>query len=186
MGGYGSGRHRSLTRRRQVEWCWVLDAYAIPRPIRAGNEGYLDLTLPALAVMAQGWYLIRDDGAGYELDVWVGTATARYLSRIRLDQISQSVGGPRPCLRCPACGASAGKLYWPQEGHGGFGCRRCHALVYRSSQERTLSLAQLRARVHRPLPSLEAMRRRQERLPARAAAMQAARGGSLGQPPASS
>ncbi len=188
MGGYGSGRRRSYDCRRQVEWSWVLDADTIPRPIRAGNEGALDLTIRALSQLVQVTYLIRDDGAGFELDVWTPTETHWLMSRIRLDDLPIFSGRARTFLRCPACGALVVKLYWPLLGPGGFGCRRCHQLAYRSSQERTVTLAQLRARVHRtrkPLPSLEAIRRRQERLLARATAMRAAGAAPTGQPPAS-
>jgi hypothetical protein len=45
MGGYGSGRGHSVDRHRQVESCLILDADTIPRPIVAGNEGDIDLTL---------------------------------------------------------------------------------------------------------------------------------------------
>jgi hypothetical protein len=164
----------------EVEWSWVLDADTIPRPIHAGNEGPLDLTIRALSQRVQVTYLIRDDGAGFELDVWTPTETRWLMSRIRLDDLPIFSGRARTYLRCPACGTRVLKLYWPLEGGGGFGCRRCHQLAYRSSQERTVTLAQLRARVRRtrkPLPSLEALRRRQQRLLARATAMRAPRSG---------
>jgi len=163
MGGYGSGRRQSYDRRRQVECSWVLDADTIPRPIRAGNEGALDLTIRAMSQRIQVTYLIRDDGAGFELDVWLPSDAGWILSRTRLDQVPTSFGGVRTYLRCPACEHGVVKLYSPQVGHGGFACRRCHQLAYRSSQERRVSAAALirhTKRLHSRLRSPEALQGR--------------------------
>ena len=172
MGGYGSGRRQSLDRHRQVEWCLILDADTIRRPIVAGNEGDIDLTLRMERGRLRCSYLLRCDPTGFELVLWM-PETGWLMSRIRLDHIADGPRGVRPSLLCPACRSSGRMLYWPLEGPGGLGCRRCHKLAYRSSQERRIDLAKLHAQVFRPrkpLPTLRAMQRRSGRLRARAAA----------------
>jgi hypothetical protein len=42
--------------------------------------------------------------------------------------------GQRMWMLCPECGRRCGKLYLPPEASW-FGCRDCHDLTYRSSQE---------------------------------------------------
>jgi hypothetical protein len=182
MGGYGSGRRRSLDRHRQVESCLALDVDRIPRPILAGNEGHIDLTLPLTPNFVRCSYLVRCDPWGFELVLWM-PATGWVVSRVRLHHVPAKFGGARPYLLCPSCRARGRKLYWPLEGPGGFGCRRCHQLSYRSSQERRFDLAKTTAHVYRPrkpIPSVKAMHRRYDRLRARAAATLAAAAGPAG------
>ena len=182
MGGYGSGRRQSLDRHRQVEWCLVLDADTIRRPIVAGNEGDIDLTLRMERGRLRCSYLLRCDPTGFELVLWM-PETGWLMSRIRLDHIADGPRGSRPALLCPTCRSSGRMLYWPLEGPGGLGCRRCHQLAYRSSQERRIDLAKLHAQVFRtrkPLPTPKAMQRRYDRLRAKAAATLAAAAGPAG------
>jgi hypothetical protein len=177
MGGYGSGRRRSLDRRRQVESCLILDVNTIPRPIVAGNEGDIDLTRRLTRDRVRCSYLLRCDGQGFELVLWTPTAASWVASRIRLDHAPARLGGARPYLLCPSCRSRGLKLYWPLEGVGGLGCRRCHQLVYRSSQERPVCVAKLLAhasRPQKPFPSRVAAQRRIDRQRARVAATLAA------------
>jgi hypothetical protein len=180
MGGYGSGRRHSLDRHRQVESCLVLDADTIPRPILAGNEGDIDLTLPSTRQFVRCSYLMRCDGRGFELVLGTPTETRWLVSRIRIEHVPAKFGGARPYLLCPSCRSRGRKLYWPLEGEGWLACRRCHRLAYRSSQERPVSLTKLlvhASRPRNPIPSREAMQRRYDRLRVRAAATLAAAGG---------
>jgi hypothetical protein len=171
MGGSGSRRQWRHQRRRQVEWAWILDADAIPRPVRAATEGDLEITWRAGPQSFEVPYLIRADGDGLELDVWMPTGVDWLGGGFRLDSGAQPFGGMRTYLRCPGlvgkpCGARALKLYWPIEGGSGFACRDCHQLAYRSSQERPFSLAKIRRRVEGPkevFPSPAAVDRRFER-----------------------
>jgi hypothetical protein len=182
MGGYGSGRRQKYDGHRQVEACLILDANTIPRPIVAGNEGQLDLTLRLAPDRVRCSYLVRCDGKGFELVLWM-SATGLVVSRVRLNHIADAPRGARPSLLCPACRSSRRMLYWPLDGPGGLGCRRCHQLAYRSTQERRIDLAKLRAQVFRPrkpLPTPEAMQRRYDRLRAREATTLAAAGHSSG------
>ncbi len=153
--------------------CLALDADTIPRPILAGNEGEIDLTVRQTPTFVRCSYLIRCDAKGFEIVLLIPTQTGGLISRIRLDHVPATFGGARPYLECPSCRARGRKLYWPLEGSGGLGCRRCHQLSYRSSQERPFSMAKVTAHVYRTrkrLPSLNAMHRRYDRLRARAAA----------------
>ena len=150
MGGCGSGRRQTPDRHRQVESCLILDVDAIPRPIAAGNEGDVDLTLRLAPDRARCSYLLRRDGRGFELVLWT-PANSSIVGRIRLDHGPAALGGVRPYLICPSCQCRARELYWPLEGMGAFGCRRCHQLAYRSSQERRIDLRKLHAQVHREL-----------------------------------
>lgn len=76
------------------------------------------------------------------------------------------LGGVRWFMHCPDCGGQVLKLYLPPSGRGLLRCRRCHALVYRSSQvHRTVDelihrrncaelrelLAKLRAQIEQPI-----------------------------------
>lgn len=170
MGGYGSGRRPSPSRHRQVESCLALDIDTIPRPILAGNEGDIDLTLRLTPNVVRCSYLVRCDPWGFELVLWM-PSIGRIVSRVRLDHVSAKFGGARPYFLCPSCGARGRKLYWPLEGPGGIGCRRCHELSYSSSQERPVSATKLLEHVSRPrksLPTREAAQRRIDRQIARA------------------
>jgi hypothetical protein len=182
MGGHGSGRRPSLDRHRQVESCLILNADTIPRPILAGYEGALDLTVRTAPQFVRCSYLLRCDGGGFELVLGTPAETHWLVSRIRLEHVPARFAGARPYLLCPSCRSRGRKLYWPLEGEGWLACRRCHHLAYRSSQERPVSLTKLLAHARRPrkpLPSQEAMEtmeRWYHRLRARAAATLAAAG----------
>jgi hypothetical protein len=60
--------------------------------------------------------------------------------RIGLERVPTNFGGHRTWLKCPlevnskTCGKQARKLYLPPGKHK-FGCRKCHDLAYRASQE---------------------------------------------------
>lgn len=177
MGGYGSGRRPSLDRHRQVESCLILDANAIPRPILAGNEGDIDLTLRSAPQFVRCSYLMRCDSAGFELVLGTPTDTHWLVSRIRLEHVPAKFGGARPYLLCPSCRSRTLKLCWRLEGEGWLACRRCHQLACRSSQARPFSLAKAIAhagRPRKPFPTREAAQRRYNRLRAKAAATLAA------------
>lgn len=146
MGGFGSGRHlQDHERRRLVEGSFVLDADTVfaGGPIVAGAES--DRALRARSVV---WslpidYLVRDDGDGLILSVWVWWwAESAIRTDVRLEAVPLAFGGVRHYLRCPGlagsagCGRRAVKLYWPTFPPLGLACRRCHGLAYRSSQTR--------------------------------------------------
>jgi len=157
--------------------CLILDADTIPRPIVAGNEGAVDLTLRLARDRVHCSYLLRCDDRGFELVLWTPTATCWVTSRIRLDHVPARFGGARPYLLCPSCRSRGLKLYWPLEGAGSLGCRRCHQLAYRSSQERPVSAAKLLAhasRPRKPFPTREAAQRRIDRQLAKTTATLAA------------
>ena len=163
MGGYGSGRRPNGKRKPQVEWSWSLCADSIERPIEAGNEGWVNLTHGVSPYLLEAGYVIRDEGDGLELDLYVSTGGGRVAVAVRLQQTPISYGGVRTYFTCPCCSARVLKLHWPQSGTTGLACRTCHGLVYRSSQERPFDLEKLKDRIYRPdkpLPSAESARRR--------------------------
>jgi hypothetical protein len=55
-------------------------------------------------------------------------------SVIHLDHIEQYFGGVRFFFKCPSCNKRVAKLYKPPCGIY-YSCRKCHELIYRSSQE---------------------------------------------------
>jgi hypothetical protein len=182
MGGPGSGQRVDYRRRTRVEWCWVLNADTLPRPIRAGAEGIVTLRMRLGLSIAELGYLIRNDGDGFVLDTWAATTPSDAPMRFRLTLVSLPFGGARTYVHCPGisphqpCGRRVTKLYWPMTDTRGFGCRACCELAYTSSQERRRSIQELLAWVERPrppLPSLAAAWRRYRRLEAEATTVSA-------------
>lgn len=163
MGGPGSGQRLGHVPRARVELCWVLDADALARPIRAGSEGLIALRMRMGLATAELGYLIRNDGAGFVLDAWTPNTPSAAPMRFRLTLVPLPFGGARTYLHCPGlapgqpCCRRATRLYWPVTSTLGFACRACHELAYRSSQERRRSAAEWRALVERPRPPLPSM-----------------------------
>jgi hypothetical protein len=146
MGGSGSGRWNYREKKRTTEECWALDVANL-------QWGTLDGRTPSGVVRA-----LRLDGAMNVLCVrWAlelgenPVLTLSYqpyrraeeqeiIERIQLLSTQLHLGGVRWWFACPrrfngvSCNRRVGKLYLPP-GEGRFGCRRCHALTYKSSQE---------------------------------------------------
>jgi hypothetical protein len=176
---HGSG---SPHPRRRVEGSWALDADGLRRPIRAGSEGFLAVTMRGGLAREELAYLIRNDGDGFVLDTWASATPSASPMRFRLALVPLRFGGARTYLRCPGlapwlpCGRRVRTLYWPLTDTRGFACRVCYNLAYRSSQQRSRSIADWRAAVERPSPplaSVGAAWRRYRRLEAAAALAQA-------------
>ena len=168
-------RLRPYGRRRLVELSWVLDADEIPRPIRPGDCGELELTTREGASPVELGYLIRNIGT-LELDAWLPSTPAAHPMRFELELQPLRLGGARTYLVCPGCGRRSLKLYRPFVARDGFACRDCHHLGYRSSSQRPRSVAEWLAFVKRPrplLPSPQAEWRRFERRRASATQAQA-------------
>jgi hypothetical protein len=156
--------------RRQVEKSWVLDADQIPRPIRAGACGELEITTREGDNPIELGYLVRSVD-GFVLDTWLPETPANDPIRFYLDPRPLSFGGARTYLACPNCGRRSLKLYLPYVFPYGFGCRDCHRLAYRSSSQRQRSVAEwradaerMRAFVERPLPPLPSPKAEWKRL----------------------
>ena len=145
--------NRSLHRRHRVESCWVLNADDLPHPPGAGAEGRLVVTTREGASPVEIGYLIRNDGDGLLLEVFLARTPADAPLRFRLDRTPLRFGGQRTYLLCPGCGCRGLKLYWPFSGQAGFGCRGCHQLAYRSSAQRHRSAPRWRAIIEAPRPA---------------------------------
>jgi hypothetical protein len=147
MGSSGSGRWKYHEKKRTTEECWALDVADLPR-------GTLDKGVPSGVLRA-----LRLDGRNSILCVrWVlklegegPVLTLSYrpcrrveeqeiIERVQLLSTQLHLGGVRWWFACPrrlngaSCNRRIGKLYLPP-GESRFGCRRCHALTYKSSQE---------------------------------------------------
>ena len=148
MGGYGSGRWERPTRKTCVEACRVLDVSDFSRHklLRIGTKCEVCWTPEdpvahvasikfRVGVNQEGGhtFYINYDWSNYE-------KSERIEIPIRLEMTRPNFGGLRWWFRCPLfldgepCNRRASKLYLPPEGRY-FGCRRCHQLTYRSSQE---------------------------------------------------
>jgi hypothetical protein len=134
-GNWGGSGIRKIT----VEESVVLAVKDIWKQRRDPTRGFLKIRAPG------GIWT-----AGYDLD-WHGfepTVTLNYRLRghdrftlsIRMESRIYRVGGERWFFNCPipmpdgTCSRRATKLYLPP-GARRFGCRACHDLAYRSSQE---------------------------------------------------
>ncbi len=141
MGGYGSGRFRDFVK-RQVEQCIHLDRPTLARAgmRRPGETAILEWDCPEAGRVAfrieSGW---TGGGQVIRLDLYPQSpAGPRLDDTIYLESDLMPTGGLRWWLRCEGltdhCGRYARRLYLPPGGEC-FRCRRCHDLVYRSSQE---------------------------------------------------
>lgn len=144
MGGVWSGQR--ATKKPVVEGCLAIDTADLRRwnllvPGTAGRSGSLtwrrgDETDPSSSV---SYVLTVGDGTGtLRLLYRVGEPAASLDYPVRLATTACHLGGVRWWFACPlstggvACGRRARRLYL----HGRyFGCRHCHGLTYRSSQE---------------------------------------------------
>ena len=139
MGGFGSGNRRRLNKKRTVDESLTLAVRDFRGHIYPHSSGEFTWT----------WTLGNTSSIGYRVSWENGpTITLQYVWRdgeeielpIRLQTTSMKFGGERWWFSCPtfirgkACDRRVAKIHLP---HGSryFGCRSCHDLTYRSSQE---------------------------------------------------
>lgn len=165
MGGFGSGRWQGHNKAQTVEWCFVLDAAILagigPAERRRGTAAMR--TRCSARVLEVPWGVIHP--AGHELDLWLN-GEAYPPGVVDLSARRMRFGGVYWYMHCPQCGRRVRKLYVPLLGRHFLACRRCHGLVYKSSQvHRTVDelfrrgdpgeireyLAALRARIQQPI-----------------------------------
>lgn len=150
MGGNGSTRWNWHTKKETVEDCRVLSIFDLKR------DGLLQP-----GTWQRGTWSWRDAftqertaSLGYEVSTHRGNSYLRvyytitswdgqksdYDYKIVLQESACHFGGVRWWFTCPlttngrVCNRRVGKLYLPPGG-GYYGCRHCHDLTYRSSQE---------------------------------------------------
>ncbi len=150
MGGYGSTRWSWHTKKDTVEDCWIISIFDLKR------EGTLESETKRRGslVWSNAFTGERAASIGYELNTsgvnsyfrvyytitsWDGRKS-NYDYKIELQTTPCHYGGRRWWFVCPLsvngryCGRRVGKLYLPPGGRY-YGCRHCHDLTYRSSQE---------------------------------------------------
>jgi hypothetical protein len=150
LGGSGSGRWNHHERKRTTEECSTLDVGDLPRDMLDG--GTLSGVLRALrfdgerSVLRVSWALeLVGESPVLTLSYRPHGPRRRaegreLIERVRLLTTKPHFGGARWWFVCPfqldgeACQRRVGKLYLPP-GQSRFGCRRCHDLTYKSSQE---------------------------------------------------
>ena len=143
MGGFGSGRWNWHRKKATVEACRTLSVAVLvgPTPPAAGQTGRLEWRDANGAVRAAVAFAFPTDRRAV-LCYACGAETDRREVALPLDleAVPTPHGGTRYLARCPLaanglpCRRRAAKLYQPPHSPY-FGCRHCHRLTYRSSQE---------------------------------------------------
>jgi hypothetical protein len=137
-------------KKRITEECWALDVTTFPQILRHNSS--IPGVLRAVRIDGKGSVLrvrytlqplAEADPTlvvlSYHLDR--GTAGQELVERVPLLTTRPNYGGARFWFACPfssktgePCRRRVGRLYLPP-GELRFGCRQCHALTYKSSQE---------------------------------------------------
>ena len=140
MGGIGSGNwYRWQGKKATVEESLTVAMRDFRGQIHPHSSGVLTWVWPSGKQASVGYRVAWEE--------WL-TITLRYSWRdredieipIRVQTTPTQFGGERRWFTCPlvaddaACDRRVGKLYLPPGGKY-FGCRKCHNLAYRSSQE---------------------------------------------------
>ncbi len=139
------GTRRNREKKRITEGCWVLDVADVPRRGASGSPcGVMQARkIDGNEKNLRLRYTLEGDyeNAVLTLNYPVGGGPLRRIDqRIGLLFTRQRFGGRRHWFACPfvvdgtVCGRRIGKLYLPF-GESLFGCRQCHDLTYRSSQQ---------------------------------------------------
>jgi hypothetical protein len=141
MGGLGSGTwYRWQSKKTTVEESLTLGMKDLRWRLHVGTSGSLTWTRGNGHKSSIGYYVTGND------DRRTMTLHYRWADKedisipVRLTTTPTQFGGPRWWFICPlivggrVCERRAGKLHLPP-GAKYFGCRKCHDLTYRSSQE---------------------------------------------------
>lgn len=148
MGGHGSGRWGSHTKKTTVEECRSLDASLWAREkileegtFRSGAWHWTDSSTGEKRASIR--YEVHATLEGLPAYVWFRYSLARSGEnldyKVLLEITRPRLGGLRWWFICPlcangrTCGRRVGKLYLPPGGKY-FGCRHCYDLTYKSSQ----------------------------------------------------
>jgi hypothetical protein len=148
MGCSSSGRWNYQEKKRTTEECWAVDVTDLPQGTldRVTSSGFLwAFRLAGRSnVLCLRWTL-EPVGEGPVLTLsyrpYRRAEGREIVERVRLLTTKPHFGGTRSWFACPfsskdgePCGRRVGKLYLPPR-ELRFGCRQCHALTYKSSQE---------------------------------------------------
>ncbi len=138
MGGFGSGRWQR--RKSTVEESLSLAMRDLGGPVHSHSSGGVVTWKWSSGDKSSIGYVVSwGDAPKVTLDYRWNDADVVHLP-IRLQATPTQFGGQRQWFTCPlviggvACNRRVGKIYLPP-GAKYFGCRNCHSLTYRSSQE---------------------------------------------------
>ena len=141
MGGLGSGKwYRWQRRKSTVEESLSLSMRDLRGRIEPLSCGTFTWSWVSGDKSSIGYSFIWDDGQPAFNLHYRWNVTDIVAIPIRLQSTNTQFGGQRRWFTCPlvmggvACNRRVGKLYLPP-GARYFGCRKCHSLTYRSSQE---------------------------------------------------
>jgi hypothetical protein len=147
MGGSGSGRWNYYQKKRTTEECWTLNVADLPcGHLDGGISGVLRAVRiskgrSGLPVGYVAEYKGKDLTITLSYPLPGPEPEGREVSeQVQLLSTKPNFGGTRWWFACPlqlngkTCNRRVGKLYLPP-GESQFGCRQCHDLTYRSSQE---------------------------------------------------
>jgi hypothetical protein len=141
MGGLGSGRQLGREPRRLVERAFALDIkQVLTTRLLPGTQGEIDLWAPLIAWPVHALFLIRSVES-IVVTIWFDRPIGDRLLHLPID-VPPAGSQRRRYFVCPRLDHAAdapalvAKLYWPVNDPGGFACRRCHKLTYRSQQTR--------------------------------------------------
>jgi hypothetical protein len=139
MGGRGSGNWYRFDKKATVEESLILAMRDLRGRVYPHSSGTFTWTWAGGNKSSVGYRAAWGDGPTITLHYrWRDSEDVRI--PIRLQATPTQFGGERWWFTCPlivngvACNGRAGKLYLPSGGRY-FGCRKCHNLTYRSSQE---------------------------------------------------
>jgi hypothetical protein len=140
MGGLGSGNWFRFSRKSTVEESLVVSMRDFRKRLYQGAAGMLTWTWASGNKSSIGYFVTwnQDDPTITLHYRWRDTEDVQI--PVPLEITHTQFGGQRWWFTCPlcvrgvACRRRADKLYLPPGGRY-FGCRKCHNLTYRSSQE---------------------------------------------------
>lgn len=141
MGGSGSGNwYRWRGKKATVEESLAVDVKEFRGRLYHGSAGTLSWTWAGGDKASIGYFVTVDGDASIITLHYRWRKTEDVSIPVRLTTTRMQFGGKRWWFVCPlivrgvACNRRVRKLYSPP-GSRYFGCRRCHDLTYRSSQE---------------------------------------------------
>ncbi len=139
MGGLGSGEWPRLNCKRSVETTLALSIGNLGRKIHSASEGYLHWKRNRDLVFRVKYTLYGQDRRGIQLE-YGADMNRPFTTWIGMSSTQTGFNGLRWWFNCPVfhnsrtCGRRVWKLYLPRS-DSVFGCRQCHDLRYRSSQQ---------------------------------------------------
>ena len=140
MGGIGSGRRHRLDTKSTVEESLGIGMKDVRKWLFAGAARSLTWTWNSGRKSSIAFFVSGTDEAPIVTLCYRWGDKEDIRTPVRLETTPTQFGRPRFWFVCPlvvrgiACNRRSGKLYLPP-GAKYFGCRKCHDLTYRSSQE---------------------------------------------------